>query len=171
METKEYRTIDKSGWGYGPWQEEPDKRQWEDEETGLPCLIVRNIQLGFLCGYVGVQPSHPAHGVKDSFSYDDDGNLISVSLIDAEIDNITVHGGLSFADGCGHGEDESRGICHVTGNGEPDDVWWFGFDCGHAWDVCPGHPSLRSYDGEYRTIEYVERECQNLAKQLRAITE
>jgi hypothetical protein len=37
-----WTTIDKSSWGNGPWQTEPDKAQWQDEETGLPCLAVRN---------------------------------------------------------------------------------------------------------------------------------
>ena len=49
MQRIEYRTIDKSQWGEGPWQDEPDKIQWQDEETGLPCLIVRG-HMGFLCG-------------------------------------------------------------------------------------------------------------------------
>ena len=57
METIEYRTMDKSVWGPGPWQNEPDKRQWQDEATGLPCLIVRN-SMGALCGYVGVSEGH-----------------------------------------------------------------------------------------------------------------
>ena len=41
METIDYRTVDKTTWGAGPWQDEPDKKQWRDE-TGFPCLIVRN---------------------------------------------------------------------------------------------------------------------------------
>lgn len=53
METIEYRTADKSQWGEGPWTAEPDKRQWRDEATGLPCLIVRGPH-GAFCGYVGV---------------------------------------------------------------------------------------------------------------------
>lgn len=61
MQAIEYRTIDKSSWGRGTWQDEPDKRQWQDEATGLPCLIVRS-PLGHLCGYVGVSASHPWHG-------------------------------------------------------------------------------------------------------------
>lgn len=36
METLEYRTKDKSTWGDGPWQQEPDKKQWQDAATGLP---------------------------------------------------------------------------------------------------------------------------------------
>lgn len=40
MQTIEYRTIDKTAWGDGPWLNEPDKKQWQDVETGLPCLAV-----------------------------------------------------------------------------------------------------------------------------------
>lgn len=80
MEALEYRTVDKSNWGNGPWQNEPDKCQWRDEATGLPCLIVRGPS-GALCGYVGVSEGHPAFG-KD---YD------SVAA--------DVHGGLTFAGG------------------------------------------------------------------------
>lgn len=61
METIEYRTVDKSKWGDGPWQDEPDKKQWRDPETGLPCLIVRGPG-GALCGYVGVPANSPAFG-------------------------------------------------------------------------------------------------------------
>lgn len=66
MNTIEYTTIDKSTWGPGPWQDEPDKIQYVDEATGLPCLIVRNgKEIGALCGYVGVLPGHPLHGKRD----------------------------------------------------------------------------------------------------------
>lgn len=53
-----YDVYDKSGWGDGPWQKEPDKAQWLDEATRLPCLAVRNNVSGTLCGYVGVPPGH-----------------------------------------------------------------------------------------------------------------
>jgi hypothetical protein len=42
MKTKQWNNCDKSYWGEGPWQHEPDKMQWTDDDTGLPCLIVRN---------------------------------------------------------------------------------------------------------------------------------
>lgn len=62
--------VDKSSWGDGPWQQEPDRAEWT--HRGLPCLA--------------------------------------------------VHGGLTYSDRC-HDD-----ICHVPAPGEPDDVWWFGFD-------------------------------------------
>ena len=58
---KTWNWIDKS-----QWDTEPDKIQWNEESTGLTCLIVRHWNLGHLCGYVGVGPSHPLHGRSDN---------------------------------------------------------------------------------------------------------
>jgi hypothetical protein len=160
--TIEYTTADKTTWGDGPWQSEPDKKQWQDAETGLPCLIVRNTSVtGSLCGYVGVSKDHPAYEQH----YDAD-----------PVSDVSVHGGLTFASGCSHGNPET-GICHIPGDGEPDDVWWFGFDCAHAWDRAPamdatlreiGSPNPHPED-VYRDWSYVEAEVADQAKQLKAM--
>ncbi len=158
METLEYRTIDKSSWGDGPWQDEPDKKQWQDVKTGYPCLIVRG-HSGALCGYVGVTDGHPL------FQKDYDQPSIS------------VHGGLTFGGFCQSGETESKGICHKPGPGEPDHVWWFGFDCAHSGDETPYIRSLflnKYFPYEhttYKDLKYVENEVRNLAAQLFALAE
>lgn len=161
MNAIEYSTVDKSGWGPGAWQDEPDKVQWPDEATGLPCLAVRNRDSGNWCGYVGVPPGHALHG-KD---YND---------VDAG-----VHGGLTFADACHPGDTEAHGICHVPGDGEPEHVWWFGFDCAHAYDLSPGREAYWRKHGEarflsgpetiYRTLAYVKADVATLAEQLRRL--
>lgn len=164
METIEYRTIDKTGWGDGPWQSEPDKRQWQDEATGLPCLIVRG-PVGVLCGYVGVPEGHIAFGMD----YD---------KADGEFD-LSVHGGLTFANMCAATADETHGICHKPAPGEPDHIWWFGFDCAHCDDLAPKPRRFASVNYRlivephqtYRDLAYVEAECRKLAAQLIAITE
>lgn len=159
MNTKEYTTIDRRamGWPAGEWDSEPDKVQWPDADTGLPCLAVRNPRSGHWCGYVGVSEEHPWHGK----GYEE---------VTAE-----AHGGLTFADKCRPGEDESRGICHVPAPGEPDHVWWFGFDCAHFCDRSPleeayaqtrGYPFQRMADETYKTLDYVKRECNLLALQI-----
>lgn len=152
METIEYRTVDKALWGDGPWQIEPDKKQWEHKPTRLPCLIVRG-PLGALCGYVGVPRGHPCYG------------------IDYDHVDVDVHGGLTFANHCQEGAEE-RGICHKVGPGEPDDVWWLGFDCSHAGDFYPMAnclPISWSYpDANYKDLAYVEAEVGRLAEQLAA---
>lgn len=175
----EYRSIDKGDWGDGPWQQEPDKVQWIDEATGLPCLAVRNSDMGHWCGYVGVPEGHPAYGLDYSAAdtlveegEDGDGGL-------------SVHGGLTFAGPCQEG-DEATSICHVPAPGQPDKVWWLGFDCAHSWDIRPGHDALMARLGlpllrmpppptsrlpreVYRTLGYVQDECARLARQLKAL--
>lgn len=156
--------IDRSGWGAGPWEGEPDRVEWR--HAGLPCLIVRNELGGHWCGYAAVPPGHPLHGRGYS---------------DIDVD---VHGGLTYANPCG------GPICHVPHPGEPDDVWWFGFDCAHAYDympamdarlrsLCvPGYDDAPPYDHatavqsdtffvpQYRDLAYVQAETNRLAEQL-----
>ena len=49
MQTIEYKTLDKSKWGDGPWQDEPDKKQWLDN-GGLTfagaCETQANVETG-----------------------------------------------------------------------------------------------------------------------------
>lgn len=198
METREYRTIDKSAWEVGEWQAEPDKRQWQDEKTKLPCLIVRGPS-GALCGYVGVAPGHPLHGsaygAKTTLPRETLVRLLTdrevLSLYSDDLDSeegisvesiLPAHGGITFAEACVHGA-ESSGICHVPAPGEPDNVWWFGFDCAHAGDFTPGTnhrlpADLRDHIGaptgwgrtiQYRNVGYVEAECRTLAEALASL--
>lgn len=37
-----HNLVDREGWDQGPWDSEPDKIQFVDKETSLPCLIRRN---------------------------------------------------------------------------------------------------------------------------------
>ena len=162
METLEYRTMDKSNWGFGPWQDEPDKKQWFDKETGYPCLIVRN-DFGALCGYVGIPEDHPFYNK----GYDE--------VYDAG-ENIEVHGGLTFADFCHNTGDEKRAICHI-GDDKP---WWFGFDCAHYGDIAPKIDNEMRKHGissfvddfwhySYKDFSYVTAEVERLAKQLKEL--
>jgi hypothetical protein len=154
MEHKTWTTMDKAAWGLGPWQDEPDKEQWPDEATGYACLIKRN-RLGALCGYVGVPEGHPWHGR----GYDD---------VPAD-----VHGGLTYAASCQEGPEEAT-ICHVPAPGEPEPLWWFGFDCAHYMDLSPGMSAELADAGlpwpgdreTYKTVTYVKAECASLAQQV-----
>jgi hypothetical protein len=134
----------------GPWQHEPDRVEWRAH--GFPCLIVRTQRSGHLCGYVGVEPGHPWHGVKWA-SYE------------TELPEPHVHGGITFSKEC-HGR-----VCHVARPGEPERVWWHGFDALHCDDLAPEHLAIRGTframaDGAiYRSVEYMVRECERLAEQ------
>ncbi len=146
---KEYTTIDKSKWKRGAWDNESDKMQFIDEETGYTCLIVRVNHHGALCGYVGVHEGHP------TFEKDYD----SV--------NAKVHGGLTFSGHCQKGKAEAMGVCHVPEKGETDNIWWLGFDCAHAYDVCPGYNWNVDESSVYRDVGYVKNEIKQLARQLK----
>jgi hypothetical protein len=135
--------------GDGPWQKEPSRVEWK--HAGLPCIAHRGGG-GAWCGYVAVPPGHKYHG-KDCGEIDD---------------AIDVHGGLTFAAKC-HGH-----ICHVPEPGEPDDVWWFGFDCAHAYDMRPESkmfetPRWSQLEEHYWTLEEVQEETNRLAEQLASI--
>src|SRR5579884_1161092 len=112
MERMTWTTIDKSTWGPGPWQDEPDKEQWTDEATGYACLIKRN-PVGALCGYVGVPEGHPWHGSGYSPGYSAE-NEDELSAALKLLDEVEVHGGLTYADSCQEGPEEAT-ICHVPG--------------------------------------------------------
>lgn len=184
MQVIEERNIDRAGWESGPWDSEPDKKQWLDEASGLACLIVRNQNGGNLCGYVGVPKTHPLHGksyhervtcpadpnavantseakpwmawLGESLRGEDDGTIALDALVD-------VHGGLTYADEC-----QGR-ICHVTEDG--DHVWWFGFDCAHGGDLRPTDKyGFNGPDSRYRDVSYVEGQCRRLAEQLALFT-
>lgn len=146
--------ADKSSWQPGPWQSEPDRVEFE--HAGFPCLLKRVMTSGHWCGYVGVPPSHPAHG-KD---YDND-----------LLDSVSIHGGLTYADECDG--DPVAGICHVPKPGEPEHAWWFGFDCAHGGDkshfVGRDFAPISFFNGHYWTVGEVERETRKLAEQLRQV--
>lgn len=139
----------KEKWGPGPWQTEPDRMDWI--RSGFSCFALRN-EFGNWCGYVGVPKEHPDYGKSHT---------------DMSIDPINVHGGLTYTDKCqGH-------ICHVPKAGMPADVWWFGFDTGHAGDLSPrvtaalgDHSDLLEWQ-VYRDADYIKKETNSLARQLK----
>lgn len=149
--------ILKSKWGEGPWQNEPDRLEFRAH--GFSCLLKRHMHFGFWCGYVGVPPGHPWHGK----GYGDVHGH--------------AHGGLTYAALCDG--DQEHGICHRPEPGEPEHVWWIGFDCGHAFDKAPGAVAFSKsvgidithhYKDTYRDIEYVKSETAGLAEQALAAT-
>lgn len=139
--------------GEGPWLDEPDRVEFRHQ--GLPCLITRHWELGNLCGYVAVPPGHPWHGKSGP--------------------PVDVHGSCNYANEC------AGRICHVPEPGEPADVWWFGFDCGHGFDMSPRYLTLvrdlaldspvgKLFSSKpYRDYAYVDREVRSLAEQLVAL--
>ena len=125
--------FDRKEAGPGPWQDELDRQSWVDEETGFPCLILRVLNTGSLCGYVGVEKGHPLYATYYA-EVDDAG--IFVGRIpkgvrrDLGAENyVYVHGGLSFSD---WGDETYR---KIEGFKSEHPIWWFGFDCSHYGDA------------------------------------
>lgn len=164
------------------------------EHTGYTCVVTFG-NMGHRCGYVGIPKNHPLYG-KDYSDYleikkSDVGDrevsgifpLLGAYLDEDERIRIEAyfqcHGGITYAGG---GEHSSYPI--------ESDLWWFGFDCGHAGDKSdldyamqkfPSHrkeyqqrkmvESKYPIDDVIRTEEYVADECKKLAKQLKEFEE
>jgi hypothetical protein len=127
------------------------KVELESEYKGYKYVVTFGMY-GFRCGYAGVGRSSPLYG-SDYTSAEE---------------FFQVHGGLTYA----------------KGNSEypiKSDLWWFGFDCGHAEDgidvdkileyglmsEAECRNSIKSYEGwEVRSVEYVEQECKNMIDQI-----
>lgn len=148
--------IDKSTWGPGPWQREPDRIQWTDEATGYPCLIKRAPVTGALCGYVGIPPGHPSHGGTAGWG-------------DEKTDHLEVHGGVTYGAECD--DDPQLGICHIPEPGTPDHLWWIGFDCAHGWDCSPALEARTgcTFGEPYKDVHFVRAEVLSLARQLKEL--
>jgi hypothetical protein len=141
----------------GLWWLEPDRVLWAYD--GSLCLIARN-PMGALCGYVGVDVSHPWYDVKYSGNTD--------SYDDSPEARVDVHGGVTFSGHCGG---SLILCCDRCFDGEPcRELWFFGFDCGHLGDVIPGMLAGRVVpfddNDSYRDVGYVIDQVESLARQL-----
>lgn len=88
------RTIDRTGWPKGEWDNEPDEVSFQHE--GLACKILRT-QMGGLCGYVGIPKSNPLFRCTD----DDLESWINCH-------GGVTYTGLQFPDGSGQWPKGSR---------------------------------------------------------------
>jgi hypothetical protein len=158
---------DKSTWGAGPWQSEPDEVRWIDEATNLPCWIRRSPVTGSLNGYVGVPRSHPAFGLPASFyHFDFDPEAEPIDWTDIanprtafEREALKRMAERHHKQQLEHWQAVKDRIpiqhfvndlrCHggLTWANQWDDSspdwWWFGFDCGHAGDVAPAMNAIK----------------------------
>jgi len=134
----------KSEWPPGPWQSEPDEKEWT--HAGFRCRIRRG-PMGHWCGYIGVESGHPLYGRNDDTIWD--------------MYRPKVHGGLTWSNTF-HGEDSTWWIgfdCAHYGDAAP------------GMAVVRGRTDFFS-DEVYRDVDYVVSETENLAEQLaRAIAQ
>lgn len=181
------------------WRTEPNAKSWRDDVSGYYCAIRRgHPQLGLLCGYVGVPATHPWHGkgkddrvavppfwLQRRMNIDDVGvmNLFITAFSDEPVTAdaapvfgvLYCHGGLTYTG------------TEIVGE-SPGGLWYFGFDAGHAGDLCPGLWELRQPGGPlheihsrfraigpdpfpevYRDMDYMTDQVNKLANQLHVI--
>lgn len=156
------------------------ERDWTTQ-AGFRAVVTMS-DMGHRCGYVGLPKEHPLYGAEYSDpspaltapSNDEPvGKRGVITLLCVTPERMTspelvfdVHGSLTFS-GNGHGRYPVLS-----------DLWWFGYDCGHAGDgkspeylqeMCeryPGSPIMWKDDGEFRSLEYCMNECESLARQI-----
>jgi hypothetical protein len=126
------------------------EREWT--AYGLKCVVVQAREARHRCGYVRIPPSHVDYNKEHD-------NIVDVN----------IHGGLTFS--------QLEDCIEEDGQG-----YWVGFDCNHSQDAMFDPDvdistlsantqrlinimSIRN-EGHYWTQEEVERETEELAKQL-----
>jgi hypothetical protein len=156
--------LSKSVFGNGPWDYEPDRIWWLDDETGFYCLIYRSPELGNLFGYIAIPQGHPWWD----------------KTID-ELNTIDVHGGITYSEGNGHHSTMYYNKGHkfvgpfieshstVDGNIVLDiNLWIIGFDTCHFGDEVPALKHIQAplrYVKTYRDASFMEAELKSLCKQ------
>lgn len=163
----------------------------EFEHSGYKCVVAFGFT-GHRCGYVGIPKSHSLYGK----GYQEHLDIKKADIGHREISGVfpllgayfdederirieayfQCHGGITFANG---GENSHYPI--------DSDLWWFGFDCGHAGDKPDLKYAIEKFPyyvkelrvskqiedlypnegGVIRTEQYVANECKKLAEQLK----
>jgi hypothetical protein len=150
--------YDKSDWGDGEWNLEPDYASFIHDATAFPCLAKRNL-FGAWCGYVGVDDGHP---------------LFLIEVEHEVYKYIDVHGSVGSV---GYFPEDAVSFA------PPRRLWWIGFDAMQDTDLCPYFESetVRQQKTEhkllkglnlpkvkivYRTFDFMIKQINCLADQL-----
>jgi hypothetical protein len=179
------------------WEREGDEYFWENGD--MCCAILRNGSKS-LCGYVGIRPYHPLYKIKYSDEVPclkdkleklrespvtEDSMYFSriLSCLGGQLEPtpeivLDCHGGLTYSrDKLPRGEEGKEYEF------DKQNLWWFGFDCAHHMDYCPGteefmdklrqEGKLTDYGHQhsliYRNVEYVRAHIEVLCGQLAEI--
>ncbi len=149
-------------------------------EAGLRAVVIAT-DMGHRCAYVAVTDKHPLHGMaySDRIQGIDPATLAAdkLGVIPLLIQALSSESGLSI--------DvlfNVHGSITYTGGGQypvenDENLWWFGFDAGHADDA--RDPTLMDKEtlpyferiglgapANIRTCDYMMNECESLARQL-----
>jgi len=144
-------------------------------EDNFHLVVYEHDTLEIMCGYVGVPPEHPLYeidytqciqgcpGEESSSEWKREQNLRDFPCIwkghkyPANI--FEVHGELTAASHAG-----------VSDSVWKEKFWYFGFDCGHLWDIVPGLQVLipPSPGATYKDATYAAAEMFKLHEQMKS---
>ena len=158
------------------------------EYNGYRCVTIFG-DLGHRCGYVGVPVGHPLYGKECD-------DQIDILFSEIEGEPIGKRGVIPLVLAASDPEEKVRmdlyfnvhGSLTYAGENHPveSDLWWLGFDCGHAGDrrdldkvleLWGNNPRIQQrieidkqypFDKDYpiRELDYVQQECRNLVDQI-----
>lgn len=170
------KSVDRSSWGDGPWNNEPDELEWTDEITGLSCAIIRMPWNGALNGYVAVPPGHLLHGKSYSDRVKVPEGAMSRSInVAQDIGYIRLFtASISVAEDMQKAELDLVLLCHgglTYAKAASDGAWWFGFDSQHCDDASPKDDRPWASDAVYRDLPYMKKQCERLAWQIKLLAE
>lgn len=111
-------------------------------QAGLPAVVAW-INDSHRCGYVELTKDSIFYGITDEREVH--------PKIQKSIDEIDVHGGVSFF-----------GTPYWIDSDTEDSNFFVGFDCAHAGDATRYSPA----EGILRSLDYCTEECERLAKQI-----
>lgn len=171
------REYDRSKWGPGPWDGEPDRLDFTHK--GRACLLLRG-PMGSWCGYASVEKGHPFYGrdytmcihpkhkaipAKKAAQANRRRAVLAKSRSERDMWYRLAEAELrwrSLRTACGwrhsiesllnaHGGITYSGECQgeICHPTEPgkDHVWWFGFDTAHLYDLVPEFHAMRQPGG------------------------
>ena len=167
-----------------PWESEPNYADWIDSDTGFNCVIVRE-EHDALCGFVCIDRSHPFYGRRSDGKPGKHTPMAKNEKAAQEaFFAIVVHGGITYGEPFLISSNAS--VVNIAS-------WWLGFNCSHIGDYVPSYlemidivppdDELTAEDIEeirqsilqdttpesaYKTFSFVETQCRQLAKQLKA---
>lgn len=152
-------------------------------EGDFPCAITKSEALGTLCGYIGVPKCHPWYGqqysdlnvdVHGGLTYGDHGTVghpLTVAYLEKRSAEAPL---LNFYQRLLDAERDNAGKPRDYPHASDLDIWWFGFDCAHLWDLTPGpdnpkpgteHLYPLSSEGSYKDEASVRQEIAGLVRQ------
>lgn len=160
----------------------------EFDHNGLKCVVKRN-QLLVWTGYVGVSPAHALYGYDHSDIIPVTDKLLNrgvdpkkISLVSFMMfcatklkddklnkNDIPLNAVIRAYRGINYSESELYHLDNKLYSNE-DNLWWFGFDCGHQGDLIPvwlEEDKIQAQGNSiYRNKEFVIKETKLLAEEL-----